>query len=315
MRAVYIANYGSIDEFKIGELPEPLIKDNEVLVEVRAASLNPVDYKVRTGSTKALSGRKFPRILGTDFSGIIAKAGNKVTKFEIGDAVFGAVHVLFGKNGGNAEFVAAPENNLALIPKGLSFEEAAAIPVAGTTAYHNLKNINIQFGDKVLVNGASGGVGSFALQIAKLFGAETTAVCSKKNFEYVKMLGADHVIDYSKEDFTKSDIKYKVVYDAFAHLKFGKVKKSLINNGIMITPLPTPAIVFRSVLSKIFGGRKVMMANANYAEENLTQLSKWIVENKLIIHIEKTFPLEELAEAHSLLEERGVKGKVVIKVQ
>ena len=315
MRAVYIEGYGSVDEFKIGELPEPEIKSSEVLVEVYATSINPVDYKVRNGSTKALSGRKFPRILGTDFSGIVANVGSKVKNFEIGDAVFGAVQVLFGKNGGNAEFVAAPGNNLALIPEGLSFEEAASIPVAGTTAYHNLKNLDIQSGDKVLVNGASGGVGSFALQIAKLFGARTTAVCSEKNFEYVKMLGADHVIDYSKEDFTQNGIMYKVIYDAHAHLKFGKVKNSLVNDGIMLTPLPTTAIAFQSIISKIFGGKKVIMANANYSEDNLTQLATWVVENKLIIHIDKAYPLEQLAEAHSLLESGGAKGKVVVFVK
>lgn len=286
-----------------------------MLVEVYATSINPVDYKVRNGSTKFLSGRKFPRILGTDFSGIVVKRGSGASKFEIDDAVFGAVHVLFGKNGGNAEFVAAPENNLALMPEGLSFEEAAAIPVAGTTAYHNLKNLGIKSGDKVLVNGASGGVGSFALQIAKLFGAEVTAVCSEKNFDYVKMLGADHIINYSKEDFAKGGLKYKVIYDAHAHLAFGKVKNSLTDKGIMLTPLPSPAIIYHSIVSKLFGGKKVMIANANYSEENLSQLANWIVENKLIVNIEKTFTMEETAQAHKLLEESGVKGKIVITLK
>lgn len=315
MKAVYIENYGNVNEFKTGERPEPVIKSSEVLIEVQAASVNPVDYKVRNGSVRVLSGNKFPKILGTDFSGIVANVGNNIKKFEIGDAVFGAVHVLFGKNGGNAEFAAAPESNLALIPEGLSFEEAAAIPVAGTTAYHNLKNLNIQPGDKVLVNGASGGVGSFALQIAKLFGAETTAVCSEKNSDYVKMLGADHVIDYNKENFTQNGIKYKVIFDAHAHLKFGKIKNSLTNNGIMLTPLPSLGIIFHSLMSKIFGGKKTVIINANYSEENLSQMAEWIVENKLIVHIDKTFELEQLAEAHALLENVGVKGKIVVKIK
>lgn len=315
MKAVYIENYGGVDQFKQGEMPEPVLKNNEVIIEVHATSVNPVDYKVRNGFIKFLSGRKFPKILGTDFSGIVAKVGEGVTKFNADDAVFGATHVLFGKNGGNAEFVAAHEKSLAHMPEGLSFEEASTIPVAGTTAYHNLKNLNIQPGDKVLVNGASGGVGSFAVQVAKLFGAEVTAVCSEKNFDYVKMLGADHVIDYSKEDFKNNGLKYKVIYDAYAHSKFGDVKNSLTGNGVMLTPLPTPAIMIHSVMSKLFGGKKVVMANANYSDENLTTLANWIVENKLIVHIEKTFPLEELAEAHAQLEFGGGKGKLVVKVK
>ncbi|MFC2135948.1 NAD(P)-dependent alcohol dehydrogenase [Bacteroidota bacterium] len=315
MQAVYIQNYGGVDQFQFGDLPEPSIKQNEVLVEVHASSVNPVDYKVRNGSIKLFSGKKFPKILGTDFSGTIVKAGESVTKFQAGDAVFGAVHVLFGKNGGNAEFVAAPQNSLALIPEGLSFEEAAAIPVAGTTAYHNLKNLNIRPGDKVLVNGASGGVGSFALQIAKLFGAEVTAVCSEKNFEFVKMLGADNVIDYHVEDFTMNDIKYNVIYDAYAHVKYGDVKNSLADKGIMLTPLPTPAIMIKSFMSKLFGGKKIIMANANYADDNLITLASWIVENKLILHIDKTFQLEDLAEAHEQLERGGGKGKLVVIVK
>lgn len=315
MKAVYIENYGGVDQFKLGDLPEPSIKENEVLVEVHASSVNPVDYKVRNGSIKLFSGKKFPKILGTDFSGIVAKAGEGISKFQVGDAVFGAVHVLFGKNGGNAEFVAAPQDSLALIPEGLSFEEAAAIPVAGTTAYHNLKNLNIRAGDKVLVNGASGGVGSFALQIAKLYGADVTAVCSEKNFEFVKMLGADHVIDYHVEDFTMNDEKFNVIYDAYAHLKFGDVKHSLARKGIMLTPLPTPEVLLKSLTSKISGGKKVAVANANYGKDNMSTLANWIVENKLIVHIDKTYQFEDIAEAHSQLEKGGTKGKLVVTLK
>ncbi|OGU57014.1 MAG: hypothetical protein A2V66_05465 [Ignavibacteria bacterium RBG_13_36_8] len=315
MKAMYIEKYGGVNEFNFGNMPDPVIRKNEVLVEVHATSVNPVDYKVRNGSVKILSGVKFPKILGTDFSGIVVKVGKGVSKFKVGDSVFGASSVLFGKNGANAEFVAATEKYLAKKPKKLSFPKAAAIPVAGTTVYHNLKNLNIQKRDKVLVNGASGGVGMFALQIAKLFGANVTGVCSAKNIRFVKSLGADYVIDYKKKDFRKNGIKYRIIFDAAGKLRFNDVKNSLTDNGVMLTTLPAPGIIYHFVKSKIFGGKKVIMANANYAEENLGTLAGLIVRKKIKVHIEKTYLLKKAAKAYVLLEKGGVKGKLVVKLK
>ncbi|MBU0559079.1 MAG: NAD(P)-dependent alcohol dehydrogenase [Bacteroidetes bacterium] len=312
MKAVYILNYGGVEQFKIGELPISKPAKNEVLIEVYASSVNPVDFKVRSGMAKFLSGNKFPKILGTDISGVVVETGREVAKFKVGDAVFGAASVVFGRNGGNAEFAAVPEKNLSVKPEDLSFEEAACIPVAGTTAYHNLRNTNIQSGDKVLVNGASGGVGIFALQIAIIFGAEVTAVCSAKNIDFAKSLGADKVVDYTHENFLKNGMKYNFVFDAYGKLAFQDVINSLEENGVMFSTLPTPGILFQSLKTKLFGSKRALMANANYSANNLSEIAELVIQGKIKIHIDKVFPLEKLADAHMQLEQGGGKGKLVV---
>jgi len=234
MKAVFYNRYGSPDVLEIGELEKPTINDDEILVKAYASSVNPVDWKIRKGSLKIFTGKKFPKGVGADTVGTVVEVGEKVTGFDIGDEVYGK---LSGFNGSAcAEFIVAKPEDLAHKPKNLDYNEAAAVPLAALTAYQSLINQGgITKSSKVLVNGCSGGVGHFAVQIAKAMGADVTGVCSTKNVKLSKELGADKVIDYTKENVTDNDVKYDIFFDAVANQSYGKIKPILNKNGRYVT--------------------------------------------------------------------------------
>ena len=237
MKAIVYTKYGSPDVLQLKEVEKPAPKENEVLVKVQAASVNAADWHLLTADiflVRLNAGLLKPKntILGCDIAGRVEAVGRDVTQFKPGDKVFGDV---FGHNyGGFAEYVTAPESDLALKPANLSFEEAAAVPLAAKTALQGLRDLGqIQAGQKVLINGASGGVGTFAVQIAKSFGAEVTAVCSTRNLDMAHTLGADHVIDYTKEDFTQNGQRYDLILAANGYHPISDYKRALSPKGIM----------------------------------------------------------------------------------
>ncbi|KAB8319561.1 NAD(P)-dependent alcohol dehydrogenase [Tolypothrix campylonemoides VB511288] len=312
MKAVVIREYGSPEVLQYQEVEPPKIKPDQLLVKVRATCVNPVDWKIRKGMFKLITGNKFPMILGSDLSGDVVEVGSQVTRFKPGDAIYGNVGLL---GGAYAELAAVPEKSVALKPTNMSYEEAASVPVAALTALQALRDLaNIQSGQTVLINGASGGVGTFAVQIAKALGAEVTAVCSTKNSELVKSLGADRVIDYTQQDFTQGTAQYDIILDAVAKQSFSSCKQVLKPNGIYVNTLPTPETIVQSVFTAFIPGKKAKFIVGTLKSQDLIYLKDLIETGKIRSVIDRTFPLQELAAAHAYSESERAVGKIAIAV-
>ncbi len=323
MKAIVIEKYGSPDVLQFKEVERPTPKDNQVLVKVQAASANPLDWHLMRGEPFIArlmgTGLLKPRSskVGADVAGRVEAVGKDVTQFKPGDEVFGTC------NGSFAEYACAREDRLALKPANVSFEEAAAIPVAATTALQGLRNKGqIQPGQKVLVNGASGGVGTFAVQIAKSYGTEVTGVCSTRNLDLVRKIGADHVVDYTQEDFTKNEQqRYDLIFDAVGNRSVSDYKRALKPGG-------TCAVAGFSSMSRMFehsalgplrsktGNKKVGgMGMAKINQNDLVFLKQLVETQKVRPVIDRHFPLSETADAIRYLEAGHAQGKVVITVE
>jgi 2-desacetyl-2-hydroxyethyl bacteriochlorophyllide A dehydrogenase len=312
MKAVVIREYGSPEVLQYQEVEPPKIKPDQLLVKVRATCVNPVDWKIRKGMLKLITGNKFPMILGFDLSGDVVEVGSQVTRFKPGDAIYGNVGLL---GGAYAELAAVPEKSVALKPTNMTYEEAASVPVAALTALQALQDLaHIEPGQTVLINGASGGVGTFAVQIAKALGAEITAVCSTKNSDLVKSLGADRVIDYTQQDFTQDTAQYDIILDAVAKQSFSSCKQVLKPNGIYVNTLPTPETIVQSVLTAFIPGKKAKFILETARSQDLLYLKELIEAGKIRSVIDRTFPLQELAAAHAYSESERAVGKIAITV-
>ncbi|MBW4500116.1 MAG: NAD(P)-dependent alcohol dehydrogenase [Scytonema hyalinum WJT4-NPBG1] len=312
MKAVVIREYGSPEVLQYQEVEPPKIKPDQLLVKVRATCVNPVDWKIRKGMLKLITGNKFPMILGFDLSGDVVEVGSQVTRFKPGDAIYGNVGLL---GGAYAELAAVPEKSVALKPTNMTYEEAASVPVAALTALQALQDLaHIEVGQTVLINGASGGVGTFAVQIAKALGAEITAVCSTKNSDLVKSLGADRVIDYTQQDFTQDTAQYDIILDAVAKQSFSSCKQVLKPNGIYVNTLPTPETIVQSVLTAFIPGKKAKFILETARSQDLLYLKELIEAGKIRSVIDRTFPLQELAAAHAYSESERAVGKIAITV-
>jgi NADPH:quinone reductase-like Zn-dependent oxidoreductase len=313
MKAIAIRGYGSADVLQYEDLPTPKIKSDQLLVKVHAASVNPVDWKIRQGMLQLITGYAFPKILGFDLSGEVVEVGSAVTLFKPGDLIYACLSVAFG--GAYAEYAAVPEKVAAMKPANMTFEEAASLPVAAGTSLQALRDLgNIQPLQSVLVNGASGGVGIFAVQLAKIFGAEVTAVCSSKNFDLVKSLGADRLIDYKQQNFTQDAARYDIIFDAVAKESFSSCKEVLKPNGIYITTLPSPDTFVQGALTALIPGKKAKFILFNCNTEDLTYLKDLIEAGKMRTVIDRTFPLNELAAAHTYSESGRTVGKIAIAI-
>jgi NADPH:quinone reductase-like Zn-dependent oxidoreductase len=322
MKAIVYKKYGPPDVLEVTEVDKPIPTDNQVLIKVHASSLN-------FGNLVLLKGEPFiarfafglfkPKysIPGGDIAGTIEAVGKDVTQFQPGDEVFGD---LSGCGwGGLAEYAAVPEKALALKPVNLSFEEAAAVPMAGVTALQSLRNKGkIQPGQKVLINGASGGVGTFAVQIAKSFGAEVTGVCSTRNVDILQSLGADHVIDYSKEKFTDNNQRYDLILGVNGHQPLSDYKRALKPNGIFIHVGGSEAQMFQAMTlgawisktSNIKMGSFLQRAN----QKDLVFVKELLEAGKVKPVIDKQYSLNEVAEAFRYFEQGHAQGKVVITI-
>lgn len=325
MRAIICTEYGSPDVFQLKEVEKPTPKDHEVLIKVHAASVNPLDWHFLRGTPfLARFGHGFLKpkikILGADMSGRVEAVGINVKLFKLGDEVFGDLYPL--GLGAFSEYVSVPENAaLVLKPISISLEEASAVPVAAVTALWGLRDKgNIQSGQRVLINGASGGVGTFAVQIAKSFGTEVTGVCSTNNLEMVQSIGADQVIDYTQEDFTKSGQCYDLIIDNVGNRSVLDLRRALNPNGIcVIIGFSSMAnllqAMFMGPLVSMTGSKKItLMGEMKANKKDLDVIKELIDAGKVAPVIDRRYPLSEVAEAIRYLEEGHARGKVVITV-
>lgn len=318
MKAILYHQYGGPDALVLEEVEKPTPKEHQVLIKVHAASINSFDWRHLRANpflirmSQGLLKPKDPR-LGADIAGRVEAVGKSVTRFKPGDEVYGEVGF-----GGYAEYVCSSEKNLAHKPAGVSYEAAAAAPMAGLTALQGLREAKIQAGQKVLVNGASGGVGTFAVQIAKFFGAEVTGVCRTRNVEMVRKIGADHVIDYKKEDFTKTGKKYDLIYDVAANHSVSAYRRVLAPQGQCIIAGFSNLGHLLQILtvgswSSKEGGQKVgLMKVAHVNNEDLTFIADLLETGKVIPVIDDCYPLHETAKAFRYYEDEHPRGKIVI---
>ena len=311
MKAAIINRYGSPEVFQYTEVEKPQIKSDQMLVKVFASSVNPIDWKTRKGMLKILTGNKFPMILGFDVSGEVIELGDRVTQFKAGDEIYVRLDQLPG--GAYAEYAAVSEKAAAAKPTNISHEEAASVPLAAMTALQAFRDEgNLKPGQKVLINGASGGVGIFAVQIAKILAAEVTAVRGSSNVELVKSLGADSIIDYKQRDFTKDTAKYDIVFDVVGNSSLSECKNVLQPNGIYVTTQPYPGNYLQSFLSQLTPGQKYKVILLKTRASDLAYLKQQIEAGKIRIIIDRTYPLSEIAAAHTYSETGRAIGKIVI---
>jgi NADPH:quinone reductase-like Zn-dependent oxidoreductase len=323
MKAAEVRCYGSPDIIEIAEVAKPTPTDSQVLVKVAAASVNPLDWHYMRGSPYIMRlargiGRPKDTPLGVDFSGTIVAVGKNVTRFQIGDEVFG------GRDGAFAEYLTIGENSgLARKPSNISFEEAAAIPIAGVTAIQALRDDGrVGPGQRVLINGASGGVGTFAVQIAKSMGADVTAVCSTRNVERVRALGADRVIDYTVDDYTRGEQRYDVIVDMVGNHGPLENRRALEPTGILVIvggtrgdwlgPLMGP---IKAMLASPFVDQKLGMMMARMRRDDLEILGELVAAGELRPVIDRRYPLSDLADAIRYSEEGHARGKIVIDIE
>ena len=320
MRAVVYTQYGPPDVLQLGELEKPSPQGNQVLVKVRASSVNAGDYRVRTGKPLvmrlALGGLQRPKDtrLGSDVAGVVEAVGEDVTQFKPGDEVFGCA------SGAMAEYALAREIYLALKPAIVPFEQAAATPVAGLTALQAIRYAGgIQPGQKVLIQGASGGVGTFVVQLAKLYGAEVTGVCSPKNAELVRSLGAEHVIDYTRENFTRGAQRYDLIFAINGYQPLWAYQRTLSPQGVYVCVGGTLGQIFQAILlgprfSRKGGKRLGNMGIAKVEQADLITLAELLESGKLTPVIDRSYALDEVVEAFRYVEGTHAQGKAVIRV-
>lgn len=313
MKAFYRTGIGGPEVMQYGDLPEPTPGAGDVLVDVRASSLNPLDWKLRGGVLGFLTGRGLPKPLGSDFAGVVRALGPGVTGFAVGDRVYGAVPIFLGRPGAHAERVVAAAKDIRKLPDGWSFEQGAALPVAGLTALVGLRRCGDLRGKTVLINGATGGVGHLALQIAKARGARVVAVCSARNAALARSLGADEVLDYGEVDVTAPDRSWDVFFDAFGQVGFSRAARALAAKGVYTTTLPRPAAMFLSLLGRLLGGKRVVLANMGKRPEDYAALER-LVQAGVKAVVEQTFPLERGAEAFAVCEAGRTRGKVLLTI-
>ena len=325
MKAITHCEYGGPEVLKVEEVEKPVPNDNQVLLKVRANSVNPLDLTIRGPLLlRPLFGLRKPKDtrLGVDYSGTVEAVGKNVTNFKPGDEVFG------GKNGAIAEYVCVlADRAVVLKPANMTFEQAAAVPVAAITALQGLRDKGkIQAGQKVLINGASGGVGTFAVQIAKSFGTEVTGVCSTRNVDLVQSIGADHVIDYTKEDFTKTDQRYDLIFDLVGNHSFSERRRILNPNGVCVMAGLGGAGWHESFAARFLGelngylrsrfvSQKFIAYIAQFNKADMAVLADLMQTGKITPVIDRTFGFSETADALRYLETGHARGKVVINLE
>ncbi|MFC4714207.1 NAD(P)-dependent alcohol dehydrogenase [Planococcus dechangensis] len=320
MKAMVCTRYGPPEVLELQELEKPVPKADEIRIKVRASTASAGDCEMRSFSfplflwipLRLFFGVRKPRmnVLGQEFAGEVESVGEKQTLFQKGDRVFGSTEL---KLGANADYICLPSSYaIVRMPEGLSFEGAATIPTGGMNALFFLRKAKIQAGQKMLIIGAGGSIGTMAVQLAKLSGAKVTAVDSKEKLDMLLSIGADKVMDYQQEDFTANDETYDVIFDIVGKGSFSKTIKSLKPKGIYLVGNPGMGDIFRRLVPGMKGRRKIIVAAADYKAEDLRCLSELLATGKIKAVIDQTFPLEELRQAHHYVESGAKKGNVVI---
>ena len=306
MLSAYIDSYGGVKKTLLGSLEIPQVGENQVLVKVKASSINPADLRIREGVFKIFTGKKFPLVLGLDYSGVVEKSNN--SNFNPGDEVYGFVSTVKPRTW--AEYALVEENEIALKPKNLSFDDSACLPLVASTAYQALTKAGIKEGQEVLINGAGGGVGSMAIQLAKSLGANITGVCSSSKKEMIKELGANKVVDYTQEEIKG---KYDIILDTVGNLNFKQIKKNLTKKGTFVTLAPSVKKIIRSNFNFITS-KKLLVVMVKPEKKSLNKISELVEKEKLKPVLWQKYRLDEIQEAQEKLLEGGASGKIVIKI-
>lgn len=323
MRAAILTKYGGAENFILSnDIPRPEPADDQVLIEVKACSLNPIDLKTRLGLLKGIIRLKTPIILGYDIAGTIIETGKNITKFRVGDRVYGMMDQYihpsksgFAKPGAYAQYVVTREDTISIMPDNLDFKQSAAVPMCCLTAYQGVKIIaDVKKGDRVLINGASGGVGVFAVQLAKLFGAHVTTTSSNKHMEKLLELGADEVYDYREMDIFQSEKKFDIIYDVVSNQSLGKARKILDRNGQYISNLAPFYIFILPFLRKFRNFKSHSYVWVENNSNHLNSISVLLKENKIKPVVDREFLLEDVGVAHNYLEQESPFGKVCMTI-
>lgn len=311
MKTVVYHQFGGTDVLQLTETEVPTAENGEVLVRIKAVSINPIDWKIRRGEMKLMSGSHFPRQVGADFAGIVEAVGPDVLDFSVGDAVFGAVDVM--KHGVLADFAAVPARSVWHKPARLTFAQAASIPVVGAAAYTALVDIaQVGAGSEVLLNGASGGVGMFAIQIARQQGAIVTAVVGTKAVPFARQWGASEVLDYNQQDVRSLNKQFDVVFDLAGKLPFHEAAPLMKDHAVFVNPVPTPVSIISTAVTNLIAHKKNKMLLSSPSAASMDYLTK-AVEKGLQIEVSQTFPMDEVVAAYEYAEKGGYIGKVVIE--
>jgi NADPH:quinone reductase-like Zn-dependent oxidoreductase len=328
MKAIVWTKYGPPDVLELREVEKPAPKEDEVLIRIYATTVTAGDCELRSMKLPifislpmrmwwGLRKPKGTSILGTELAGEIEAVGKDVKRFKEGDQVFGSAGMGFGAN---AEYICLPEEpdemegGVAIKPANMTYEEAATVPFGGRDALHFLRKGNIQSGQKVLINGAGGSIGTYAVQLAKYYGAEVTAVDSTGKLDMLRSIGADQVIDYTQEDFTKNGEIYDVIFDVVGTISFSRSERSIKQNGTYLLANPGKQIV-QGLWTRMTSSKKVIMQTSSPKTEDLVFLRELIEAGKIKSVIDRTYPLERIAEAHRYVEKGGKKGNLVITVE
>lgn len=320
MRAVILTAYGSPDNLQLKEIEKPIPKDNEVLIKIYATTVTAGDCEIRALNLlfplnffmRLFIGFRKPKrrkVLGMELAGKVEAIGKNVTRFSPGDDVFASTGFFFGSY---AEYICLPEESeeavIEMKPNNISHEKAAAIPLGGIEALYHLRKAKIKQGQTLLIYGASGTIGTAAIQLAQLFGAEVSAVGNPKSLEMMQSLGAVDVFDYTKDDFTENDKKYDIIFDVVGKIKWSDCKKSLVKGGKLVLANPRLSYMFRGLFSPI----KVSLGSASYTQEDFRYLKQLVEEDKLKIVIGRKYPLDQIPDAHRYVDEGYKIGNVVI---
>jgi len=317
MKAIELQKYGAPDFLQMNEVKKPLPGENEILIKIHASSVSSGDARIRRADPfiiRFIFGFKRPRktILGIVVAGEIETIGKNVSNYKVGDQVFGSSGMNFGAH---AEYVAVPADAvLALKPANMTYEEAAAIPFGGTASIHFLRKANIQAGQKVLIYGASGALGTLAVQLAKYYGAEVTAVCSTSNFELMYSLGADQVIDYTREDFTMNGKKYDAIFDTVGKSSYGKSLKSLKKGGHLLLASAGMGTMIIGSIASLFMSKKTVSGVIKESADDMNFFKQLIEKGKMKAVIDRIYTLKQISEAHAYVDKGHKKGNVVIAV-
>lgn len=320
MRAVVARGHGGPKTLHLEEVERPVAEDHQLLVKVRAAGVNPIDWRLRRGELRPVTALKRQRIPGRDVAGEVVAVGDRVAGFEAGDRIYAMLDGVFG---GYAEYAVVGQDAAAILPDNLSCEEAAAAPLAALTAIQGLRSALRDLPHdcdealgrrRVLINGASGGVGTFAVQLARIFGAEVTAVCSAKNLDLVRGLGADHTLDYAKEDFTRRMGLYDVVFDVVGNKSFLACRRALRDGGIYVTTEPHPRGFLWQILTFPGENKKARVVLVRPSGRDLALLRDLFESSRIRVMLDTVYALEEAADAHAYCETGPVRGKVSLVI-